>query len=150
MPDIPIHIKNMHIENDENSDKPDIESNEKKITFTRNPKDIIYMLLFSAFGIWILSTFLMKTNIFGNLSSMCGPFVVMGGICFIFSSPMKLRKVGALLGLLGSGVACFMFFTMQELVHTGTFVYSPTMVILALLTSLLCLLISIAQLCKTL
>jgi len=120
------------------------------IKITRNPKDIIYMLLFVAFGIWILSTFLLKTNIFGDLSSMCGPFLVMGGICFIFTSPTKLRKVGSLLGLLGSGVACFMFFTMQELVNTGTFIYSPIMVTLALLTSLLCLLVSIAQLCKTL
>jgi len=151
MSDIPIHIKNKHIESDENSDKPDIESNEKKFTFTRNPKDIIYMLLFISFGLWILSELLLRPTIFGDLASMCGPFLVLGGFCFIFNSPIKIRKAGALLGLLGSGVASLMFFTLQEMINDmGTWVYSPINALIGLIVSIVCLFISIAQLCKTL
>ncbi|TFG31371.1 hypothetical protein EU528_06350 [Candidatus Thorarchaeota archaeon] len=117
---------------------------------TRKPKDILYTIIFAGFGIWIFSTFIFKTNMFGDLSSMCGPFLALGGFCFLFASPMKLRKAGSILGLLGSGVACYMFFIMQEMIATHVLFYSIEMAIIALGTSLLCLLISISQLCQTL
>ena len=125
------------------------ESNGRKFSLTRNPRDIIYMLLLSSFGIWILSYFLLKPNIFGELSSMCGPLLTLSGICFIFSSPLNIRKAGSLLSLIGSGIACYMFFTMQELVTSHIYVYPIEMVITALGVALLCLFISISQLCKS-
>ncbi|MCK4566792.1 MAG: hypothetical protein KAU48_05725 [Candidatus Thorarchaeota archaeon] len=150
MRESPICFKNMHLETNEDTAITDADSNKKKFTITRNPKDIIYMLLFIAFGLWIWAEFLLKSNIFGDLSSMCGPFLVLGGVCFIFTSPRNVRKAGALLGLLGSVVACYMFFTLQEMIHRGAYVYPPTNALLALVVSFLCLFISLAQVCKSL
>ena len=151
MSEIPFRFKNVHLENNEDTVITGTVSDEKKYTITRNPKDFIYMLLFIAFGMWILSELLLKPNIIGDLSSMCGPFLILGGACFIFTSPIKLRKTGALLALLGSVVACFMFFTLQEMINSmGTWVYSPTNALIGLVVSILCLFISLAQLCKTL
>ncbi len=144
-------MSDIHMENNKDAVSTDTGSDEKKYAITRSPKDIIYMLLFIAFGLWILSELLLKPNMFGDLSSMCGPFLVVGGACFIFTSPIKLRKVGALLALLGAGVACFMFFTLQEMINSmGTWVYSPTNALIGLVVSIVCLFVSLGQLCKTL
>lgn len=144
-------MSEIHTENNEDTVITGTGSDENKYAITRSPKDIIYMLLFITFGLWILSELLLKPNMFGDLSSMCGPFLVVGGACFIFTSPIKLRKAGALLALLGSGVACFMFFTLQEMINSmGTWVYSPTNALIGLVVSIVCLFISLGQLCKTL
>jgi len=127
-----------------------LQSEGNQFQVTRQPKDILYMIIFAGFGIWIFGTFIIKTNIFGDLSAMCGPFLALGGFCFLFASPMKLRKAGSILGLLGSGVACYMFFIMQEMIATHILFYSFEIAIIALGASLLCLLISISQLCQTL
>ena len=123
-------------------------SGEIKITFSRNPRDLAYALLFVAFGLWVTVEFLYKTNIFGVMSKVVGPFLVLGGVFILFASPRGARKLGALVLLAGSGLSCYMFFTLEGMVRALTIVYPAVNAVAALLVSILCLLISLAQLCK--
>jgi hypothetical protein len=107
------------------------------------------MLLFVAFGLWMFWEFFFKANIFGELSKVCGPFFVIGGLSYILTSHRNLKKIGAVVGLFGSGLACYMFFTMLEMISNLVFVYPAEVAILALAISILCLLLSFMQLCKT-
>ncbi len=123
---------------------------ERKFTLSRSPRDFIYMFLFTAFGLWMLFEFMLKANIFGSVSLVSGPFLILGSVCYLFTSPRDFRKLGALIGLVGSGLACFMFFTLQEMISNLMYVYPAIQAILALGVSFLCLSISLAQLCKAL
>ncbi len=126
------------------------ETDDKKFIITRSPKDIFYTILFITFGIWILAEFLMRPNIFGELASMCGPLLLVGGVTFVFVSPRNVRKTGALLCLIGSLLACYMFFNLQAMILDLVYVYPLVNALLALLVSIFCLFISLAQLCKSL
>jgi len=125
-------------------------SEDREPTFSRNPRDIVFMLLFVSFGLWMFIEFLFKSNVFGALSKVCGPFLVIGGVSYITISYRNLRNVSAFVGLFGSGLSCYMFFTMLEMISNLVLVYPSAIAILALVISILCFLLSLMQICKTL
>ena len=138
---------NTRIESD-NSAQNTQSSVERKIVLSKNPRDPAYALLFVAFGLWVTVEFLYKTNMFGQMSKVVGPFLILGGILLVFTSPRSVRQMGALLLLVGSGLSCYMFFTLEGMVQSLVIVYPAVNAMAALLVSIVCLLISLAQLCK--